>query len=139
MKMRRNASRKVGPERAVAHRDDALGRGAIEAVVEQHLEIDRGAAQVLVLRRERVAGEQEDLARRVEEAVAARLAGRLLHLLQAERATVAAEEASRELRREDHHVALEIAGGRPHRNHPRPSWTIAGRCRGHVRACRAEP
>src|SRR5207249_12090520 len=91
-----------------AERHDLLRRRPIESVVEQHLQVLVRRAAVLVLGGQRVAAEQEDLLRMMEESRASRLTGGLLHVLEAERETLLAEEAPRELRRVDDHVALEV-------------------------------
>jgi hypothetical protein len=76
-------------------------------MVEEHAQVDFWRAAVLILRRQGVAGEQEHLARMPEEAGAARLTGRLLHRLQAQRAT-RTEEISGELPRDHQQVAAHL-------------------------------
>ena len=111
------------PERAVPHLDHVLRRRPVEAVVEKHLEIFRRSPPVLVLRRERVAREQEDLLRVVEQPVAACLAGRLLHRLETERVWPGPEEPPRELARIDDDVAPH--GGPTGVEDPRPPRVAA--------------
>ena len=77
-------------------------------MVQQDAQILLWRPAVLVLGRERVAGEEEDLLGVVKEAVAARLTGCLLHLLEAQGETVLAEKAPRELGRVDGNVASDV-------------------------------
>jgi len=79
-------------------------------VIAQHGQVIGRRPRILILRRQRVAREEEHLLRRVEEPRAAWLARRLLELLEAQRATGAAEEVTAEFGREDHDVAVEIGG-----------------------------
>src|SRR6185369_17860503 len=99
---------KARTERAVAQLYDSFRRGAIEPVVEQHLQVLFWGAAVFALVGERVAGQQEDLERLAEQPGALRLARGLLQLLETERRTVLAEEPAGKLGRVDHDVAARF-------------------------------
>jgi hypothetical protein len=112
-------------EGSVTHRDHALGVLPFEAVITQHLQVVFRRPRILILGRQRVAGEEEHLLRRVEEPRAAGLAGRLLELLEAQRTAGAAKEASTELGGEHDDVAAQVRGTDECLLHPR----AVARCR----------
>src|SRR3989442_12292760 len=89
-------------EGPIANRDHSLRIRLLEPVSAQHVQVIGRRPRILILRRQGVAREEEHLLRRVEEPRAAWLARRLLELLEAQRATGAAEERTTEFGREDH-------------------------------------